>query len=202
MVSKMCLEHKTEIERKFGFDIDTIGVHSWRKCAHTKMNCGSTSGPIAPSACVRSGHSMGKNRDVYIVQEKASDKYCGRILVELPENSAEFAVSYTDFIALDPAQSLIDGVSEEEHERKQALLDIEVDKALDTIFGAGNMSRFSTIRPLRFIGLASHLHHRAAYDNFFIKATHNHRKFFQIFHLSGKPHCSLTQHAFWSSKNT
>ena len=37
-VTKMCLKHKNEIEMKYGFQIRDIGVHSWRKGAHTKLN--------------------------------------------------------------------------------------------------------------------------------------------------------------------
>ena len=49
---------------------------------------------------------MGSNRDVYIAQEKASDTYCGRILQGLPEHSPEFAVSYPDFVPIDPERSI------------------------------------------------------------------------------------------------
>ena len=70
------------------------------------MNCGSTAGPTGASACIRGGHSMGSNRDVYIAQEKASDTYCGRILQGLPEHSPEFAVSYPDFVPIDPERSI------------------------------------------------------------------------------------------------
>jgi hypothetical protein len=38
-VKKMCLQHKEEIETRFGFDIADIGVHSWRKCGLVKYNC-------------------------------------------------------------------------------------------------------------------------------------------------------------------
>jgi hypothetical protein len=27
-------------------------VHSWQKCAHTKLNTGSTAGPSGPAACI------------------------------------------------------------------------------------------------------------------------------------------------------
>jgi len=58
------------IRQQFTPSIDTIGVHSWRKCVHTKLYCGSTARPMAAPAYIRGGHSMGKNRDVYIAQEK------------------------------------------------------------------------------------------------------------------------------------
>ena len=90
------LKHKDMIEKDFAFKIGQIGVHSWRKAAHTKLNCGSTAGPTSAAACIRGGHSIGSTRDVYVVQEKASDEYCGKILAGLPEHSAEFSVSYPD----------------------------------------------------------------------------------------------------------
>lgn len=46
------------IQTKYGFDPDDIGVHSWRKAAHTKMSCGSTAGPTNSAACIRGGHSI------------------------------------------------------------------------------------------------------------------------------------------------
>ena len=164
LVKRVCEKHRTEIENKFGFKISDIGVHSWRKCAHTKLNCGSTAGPTAAAACIRGGHSMGRNRDVYIVQEKASDQYCGRILVGLPEHGVEFAISYTDFVALDLEQSVSGGISEEEHNIQQAELDKKVDAALDCIFGVERLAKFPHIRRLLRIGLASHLYHQKEYD--------------------------------------
>jgi hypothetical protein len=83
------------------------------------LNTGSTAGPSGAEACFRGGNSMGKNRDVYIAQEKASDTYCGRILQGLPEHSPEFAVSYPDFVPIDLKQSLESGVSETELVERQ-----------------------------------------------------------------------------------
>jgi hypothetical protein len=65
------------------------------------MSCGSTAGPTNSAACIRGGHSIGAVRDVYVVQEKASDQYCGRILAGLDELSAAFAVSYPDFVPIE-----------------------------------------------------------------------------------------------------
>ena len=103
-MKKVCSLYKDEIERDFGFNVDDIGIHSWRKCAHMKMNCGSTVGPTNAATCIRGGHSIGSTRSVYVVQEQASDEICGRILAGLPEHSAEFAASYADFIPIDPEQ--------------------------------------------------------------------------------------------------
>jgi hypothetical protein len=119
MVSFIKKKYKTIIERDYAVSIDDIGVHSWRKCAHSKLNTGSTAGPSGAEACFRGGNSMGKNRDVYIAQEKASDTYCGRILQGLPEHSPEFAVSYPDFVPIDLKQSLESGVSETELVERQ-----------------------------------------------------------------------------------
>ena len=40
IVNKIKLKYKRIIEEDFQFDVDDIGVHSWRKCAHTKLNTG------------------------------------------------------------------------------------------------------------------------------------------------------------------
>ena len=134
-VKKICIRHKREIKSKFGFDIRDIGVHSWRKGAHTKLNTGSTSGPSGAAACIRGGHTIGGSKDVYIAQEKASDTYCGRILQGLPEHEPEFAVSYPEFFACELIQSLTSEVSEEEYGAKQAEVDNSVMLALNSIFG-------------------------------------------------------------------
>ena len=73
------------MDERFGFDISQIGVPSWRKCAHTKFNCGSSTGPTIVVACIHGGHFHGANRNANIAYEKASDEYCERILVGLPE---------------------------------------------------------------------------------------------------------------------
>ncbi|KAL7509504.1 hypothetical protein ACHAXN_010960 [Cyclotella atomus] len=164
IVNKIKKKHKTIIERDFGFDIQDIGVHSWRKCAHSKLNTGSTAGPSGAAACLRGGHSMGKNRDVYIAQEKASDTYCGRILQGLPEHSPEFAVSYPDFVPIDLEQSLERGVSETELAERQKVVDHQVTIALQSIFGLENLQAFPTIQRLLRIGLASHLLHLESYS--------------------------------------
>lgn len=164
IVKRVGKKYADIILQDFMIDIDEIGVHSWRKCAHTKLNTGSTAGPSGPAACIRGGHSMGKNRDVYIAHEKASDSYCGRILQGLPEHSPEFAVSYPDFVPLDLEQSLKDGVSETDLAERQKLVDIEVNDALDSIFGAENLQAFPTVRRILRIGLASHLFHLEKYD--------------------------------------
>ena len=93
MMTKICIKYRDIIKTKFGFDIFEIGVHSWRKCAHTRLNCGSTAGPTGAAACIRGGHAMGRSKDVYIAQEKASDTYCGRILQGLPGSTLFFIVS-------------------------------------------------------------------------------------------------------------
>lgn len=165
IVRKICRKYEHIIKNDFGFDIADIGVHSWRKCAHSKLNTGSTAGPSGAAACIRGGHSMGKNRDVYIVHEKASDTYCGRILQGLPEHSPEFAVSYPDFVPLDLKQSMDSGISETELAERQVVVDREVNFALDSIFGVENLRAFPSIRRLLRIGLASHLIHYEAYDN-------------------------------------
>jgi hypothetical protein len=159
IVSFIKKKYKTIIERDYAVSIDDIGVHSWRKCAHSKLNTGSTAGPSGAAACLRGGHSMGKNRDVYIAQEKASDTYCGRILQGLPEHSPEFAVSYPDFVPIDLQQSLESGVSETELAERQKVVDHQVRRALESIFGEENLRAFPSIHRLLRIGLASHLIH-------------------------------------------
>lgn len=58
LVAKVSAKHKDYIESEFGVNIQDIGVHSWRKCAHSKLNTGSTVGPSAAASCIRGGHSM------------------------------------------------------------------------------------------------------------------------------------------------
>ena len=52
-------EKREIIQKQYAFDPGDIGVHSWRKAAHTKMSCGSTAGPTNSAACIRGGHSIG-----------------------------------------------------------------------------------------------------------------------------------------------
>ena len=165
VIKKIRITHKEEIEREYGFDIRDIGVHSWRKCAHTKMNCGSTASPSNAATNIRAGHSNGSVRSVYIVQEKASDQYCGRILSDLPEHSAEFAVSYPDFIPIDTVQSLVVGVTDADYETRKQQVNARVRLVLDEIFGREVLDRFCVILRFLVIGLASHLKHREKFDS-------------------------------------
>ena len=56
LVREVAKKHQCEIENKYGFRIEDIGAHLWRKCAHTKLNTGSTAGPSASAACIQGGH--------------------------------------------------------------------------------------------------------------------------------------------------
>ena len=152
-------KHKTEIEEDFSFPSSEIGVHSYQKSAHTKLNCGSTDGPAAAAACIRGGHSLGTVRNVYVAQEKASDYYFGRILGGLPVNAPEFAVSYPDFIPIDVERSVTERVSVRDFEKKQREVDGMVHEALASIFGKEKLANFPTIRNFLHVGLASHLKH-------------------------------------------
>ena len=69
------------------------------KIADTKLRCGSTLGPSSAAACARCGRSIGSTRDVCVIQERASDKYCGKIMLGLPEHDARFSVSCPDVSA-------------------------------------------------------------------------------------------------------
>ena len=163
-VTKMCLKHQNEIQMKYGFQIRDIGVHSWRKGAHTKLNTGSTGGPSGAAACIRGGHTIGGSKDVYIAQEKASDTFCGRILQGLPEHAPEFAVSYPDFVPIEAIQCLTGGVSEEDYGAKQAEVNGLVMQALQSIFGPDHLNKNPDFIPILRIGLASHLIHYDSYD--------------------------------------
>ncbi len=68
----------------------------------TKLNCGSTAGPTSAASYLRGGHSLGGSKNVYVVQEKASNQFCGRLLGDFDEHSAKFAASNPDFISIDP----------------------------------------------------------------------------------------------------
>lgn len=148
-----------EIEESFGFDLKDISVHSYRKAAHTRLNCGSTAGPTAAAACIRGGHSLGGSRDVYVVQEQASDQLCGRILAGLDILKSNFGTSYPDFVPIDVAQSLESGVSAEDFTNKKKEVDEIVSESLVSIFGEQNLTKCSTLVPFLRVGLASHLQH-------------------------------------------
>lgn len=147
-------EHEEEIVRDFGYKISDLGVHSWRKGAHTYMNSGSTAGPTGAATCIRGGHSMGQVRDIYVLQEKAGDHYCGRLLGCLPVEKAEFAASVPEF------SPVADGMTEEERAEKQKLIDIDVTAALEMLFGADNLRKMPTIQPFLRHALAASLLHR------------------------------------------
>ena len=163
-MTKVLKKHEADINERFGFKIEDVGVHSWRKGAHTHMNCGSTAGPSAAATCIRGGHSIGSTRDVYVCQEKASDEYCGRLLAGLPVERAEFAASYPDFKPIDLEECLKNGVSETDISVKQSEVDKEVVAALESIFTRENLDHFPTLMPFLRCGLASHLHHREALE--------------------------------------
>jgi hypothetical protein len=177
IVTKLKIKHKDTIKRVYNFELDDIGVHSWRKGAHTKLNTGSTAGPSAAAACIRGGHSMGGNRDVYIAQSQASDNFCGRVLAGLPEHDPRFAVAYPDFIGIDAERSLADGgVSGDEVAAVQARVNDNVELVLYSIFGEERIQNFQSFVPLLRVGLASHLMHRKYYeehlpDNAILKTT-------------------------------
>ena len=60
-------KHKEELA-ELGYVPGDIGIHSWRKGAHTYMNNGSTAGPSATTAtCIRGGHTIGSSRDIYVL---------------------------------------------------------------------------------------------------------------------------------------
>jgi|Transcript_4726 hypothetical protein len=147
-------------ESKHGVPIKQVSMHSWRKCAHTKLNCGSTAGPTSAAACLREGKSLGTTRDPYIAQEMASDRLTGRILAGLPINLPEFAASFPDFVPIDVLQSVEEGgVPADVYAAKKVEVDALVREVLDSIFGPDNMAVYPSIHPFLRIGLASHLHH-------------------------------------------
>ena len=137
-----------------GFEKGDLGIHSWRKGAHTYMNSGSTAGPSAAATCIRGGHTMGSVRDIYVLHEKAGDQYCGRILAGLPVNDHKFAISHPDFVLVQ------DGDTNESLAAKQADLEKHVNEVLNSIFGSNQLKKYPTILPFLRIGLASHLHHQ------------------------------------------
>jgi hypothetical protein len=53
IVKRICRKYENIIVGDFGVKIKDIGVHSWQKCAHTKLNTGLTAGPSGPAACIR-----------------------------------------------------------------------------------------------------------------------------------------------------
>ncbi|KAL7532768.1 hypothetical protein ACHAWF_004237 [Thalassiosira exigua] len=126
--------------------------------------------PTVVPACIRGGHSLDTNREVYIEHENASDNLYAWLLACLDEHTKKFVVSYPDFIAIDDVTDISYGSVSQEHEevaRRQVALNVDVNLALDSIFGTENINRFENERnmsQLLCIGLASHLYHREAYD--------------------------------------
>ena len=146
-------------ESEYSTPLSAISLYSFRKCAITRLNCGSTAGPSGAAACLREGHSVGTTRNRYIAQERASDEYCGRILSGLPVNSEKFAASYPDFIPIDIEESMTRHVSDRVYQNKKKEVDRKVRSVLDSIFGREHMSAFPTIHKFLRIGLAAHLWH-------------------------------------------
>jgi hypothetical protein len=71
IVSMVCKKYKQIILNNFGFNIEDIGVHSWRKLARLQESSNgivstATAVYTGAAACIRGGHSKGKNLDVYI----------------------------------------------------------------------------------------------------------------------------------------
>ena len=142
--------HAAEIKKDYNIDPSEIGIHSYRKQAHTRLNCGTTDGPSGAAASIRGGHSLGSVKNVYVQQEKASDYYCGRILSGLPVNDVRFAVSHPDFIPIDVDASLLDsvfggGVSESEFDLKCKQVNEKVDSVLESMFDKKALANFQTI---------------------------------------------------------
>ena len=170
ILKKVLREHRDEhglevCESKFGMPLKECSMYSWRKCAHTMINCGSTVGPTSAAVCLWEGKSLGASHDPYIAQEVASDRVTGRILTCLPINLPEFAASYPDFIPIDVEQSLMSSVSEAEYNEHATEVNSMMEEVIDSIFGAENMAVFPGIHPLLRIGLASHLHHYNEINN-------------------------------------
>ena len=128
------LAHIDDLQ-KFGYSFDDIGIHSWRKAANTFMNNGSTAGPSGTATCIRSGHAIGGSRDVYVLQARGSDGYCGRTLSGRNINKAEFAAGFPDFT------DVKEKMTEEEFEKANEDLEKKVMNALDNIFGKETLKR-------------------------------------------------------------
>jgi hypothetical protein len=84
--------------------------------------------------------------------------------VGLPKHRPEFAVSYPDFVPIDTAHRINEGVTDEEFNERRREVNGQVSLVLESIFGSDNLSHNPPIRQLLRIGLASHLQHLACYD--------------------------------------
>ena len=144
--------HEAEL-KLLGYEISELGVHSWRKGAHSYMNSGSTAGPSAAATCIRGGHAIGGSRDFYVLHERAGDSYCGRILAGLPINSSNFAVSHPDFTAVS------EGITVQELKVKEKKLEEAVLHQINELFGKDKLDNLTVLIPFLRVGLASHLHH-------------------------------------------
>ena len=166
-LKKIVTAHVTGIEQNYNIKVCDISIHSYRKCAHTRLNCGTTDGPSGAAASIRGGHSLGSIRNIYVQQEKASDYYYGRILSGLLVNDPKFAVSYPDFIPIDVESSFTGaGLLIEQVEQDVLRVRKDVDSALESIFGREILDNFKTIHVFLRIGLASHLKHLAEIERY------------------------------------
>lgn len=152
--------HEEELQ-KFGYSIDDIGIHSWRKAANTFMNNGSTAGPSGTATCIRSGHAIGGSRDVYVLQARGSDGYCGRTLSGRNINKAEFAAGFPDFT------DVKEGMNEEEFKNANEALEKKVMSELNNIFGEETLKNVPNLIPVLRVGLASHLYVREELENMY-----------------------------------
>ena len=91
-LEKVLLQHKDEIVRDFGVDIDDIGVHSLSKGAASFVSSGATCAPPQVATNIRAGWSMGIIQDTYLRYEAAGDQYVGRGVAGLPLCSPKIVV--------------------------------------------------------------------------------------------------------------
>ena len=75
-----------------GYQIHDIGTHSIRKGAVSYL-ASLVGGPPAAAVCIRSGHSMGQVKDIYMRYIQAGDEFVGRCLSLAPILSDTFGNS-------------------------------------------------------------------------------------------------------------
>ena len=90
-LQRLLQEKEVELNR-LGYQLHDIGTHSIRKGAVSYL-ASLVGGPPAAAVCIRSGHSMGQVRDVYMRYVQAGDEFVGRALALAPILSDRFGAS-------------------------------------------------------------------------------------------------------------
>jgi hypothetical protein len=153
ILTALLTEHEEEL-MQLGYNLDDIGTHSIRKGATTYATSGTTAAPSSAAVNVRGGWTLGGQRDVYMLYERAGDEYVGRVLSGLDIMSASFGSNNPDFYPI-----LNDSTNETFTDEQRNELERRVNEGIVAVFGGGH---HGAIYLFLRIALASILHHKDA----------------------------------------